>query len=101
MSRTVLVVDDEPKLRRVVREYLERDGFAVLEADSGQRALALVASARPDLVILDLGLPDLPGEEVARLLRNASDVPLVMLTAKSAESDRVMGLRLGADDYVV
>ena len=101
MSRTVLVVDDEPKLRRVVREYLERDGFAVLEADGGQRALALAASAHPDLVILDLGLPDLPGEEVARLLRKSSDVPLLMLTAKSAESDRVMGLRLGADDYVV
>jgi DNA-binding response OmpR family regulator len=101
MSRTVLVVDDEPKLRRVVREYLERDGFTVLEAEGGQRALALATSAQPDLVILDLGLPDLPGEEVARLLRKASDVPLLMLTAKSAESDRVMGLRLGADDYVV
>jgi len=101
MTRTVLVVDDEPKLRRLLRDYLERDGFTVLEADSGQRALTLATTASPDLVILDLGLPDLPGEEVARLLRRTSDVPLVMLTAKSAESDRVMGLRLGADDYVV
>jgi DNA-binding response OmpR family regulator len=101
VSRTVLVVDDEAKLRQLVRDYLERDGFTVLEADGGQRALALATSAHPDLIILDLGLPDLPGEEVARLLRKTSDVPLVMLTARAGESDRVMGLRLGADDYVV
>ncbi|CRK55280.1 Phosphate regulon transcriptional regulatory protein PhoB (SphR) [Alloactinosynnema sp. L-07] len=101
MTTTVLVVDDEPKLRRLVRDYLEREGFTVLEADDGRRALALATGAHPDLVILDLGLPDMPGEEVARLLRKTSDVPLVMLTARAAESDRVMGLRLGADDYVV
>ena len=101
VTRTVLVVDDEAKLRRLVRDYLERDGFTVLEADGGERALALATSAHPDLVILDLGLPDLPGEEVARLLRKTSDVPLVMLTARADEADRVMGLRLGADDYVV
>ena len=101
MTTTVLVVDDEPKLRRLVRDYLEREGFTVLEADDGRRALTLATGAHPDLVILDLGLPDMPGEEVARLLRKTSDVPLVMLTARAAESDRVMGLRLGADDYVV
>ncbi|MGW3353191.1 response regulator transcription factor [Nonomuraea rubra] len=101
MTSTVLVVDDEPKLRRLVKEYLERDGFIVVEAGTGRRALELIAASRPDLVILDLGLPDLPGEEVAHLVRKDSDVPIVMLTAKAAENDRVMGLRLGADDYVV
>ncbi|MFG1708650.1 response regulator transcription factor [Nonomuraea sp. M3C6] len=100
-GRTVLVVDDEPKLRRLVHDYLVRDGLTVLEAGTGRRALELIAEARPDLVILDLGLPDLPGEEVVRMVRRDSDVPIVMLTAKAAENDRVMGLRLGADDYVV
>jgi DNA-binding response OmpR family regulator len=101
MTGTVLVVDDEPKLRRLVRDYLVRDGFAVVEAGTGARALELLAAAHPDLVILDLGLPDLPGEEVARLVRKAGDVPIIMLTAKAGENDRVMGLRLGADDYVI
>ncbi|MFL6056687.1 MAG: response regulator transcription factor [Actinoallomurus sp.] len=101
MSGTVLIVDDEPKLRRLVHDYLTRDGFTVLEAGTGARALELLAAARPDVVLLDLGLPDLPGEEVVRLVRRSSDVPLIMLTAKSGENDRVMGLRLGADDYVV
>ncbi|WP_327582264.1 response regulator transcription factor [Nonomuraea sp. NBC_00507] len=101
MTSTVLVIDDEPKLRRLVKDYLERDGFIVLEAGTGRRALELIAAGRPDLVILDLGLPDLPGEEVAHLVRRDSDVPIVILTAKAGENDRVMGLRLGADDYVV
>ena len=101
MSVTVLVVDDEAKLRGLVRDYLERDGYAVLEADDGRQALTVACESQPDLVILDLGLPGLPGEEVARSLRRSSDVPIVMLTAKAAENDRVMGLRLGADDYVV
>lgn len=101
MTGTVLVVDDEPKLRRLVQDCLERDGFAVLEAGTGRRALDLLATERPDLVILDLGLPDLPGEEVIRLMRTDNDVPIVMLTAKASENDRVLGLRLGADDYVV
>ncbi|MEU0721806.1 response regulator transcription factor [Streptomyces lavendulocolor] len=100
-TATVLVVDDELKLRALVRDYLEREGYGVLEASEGRAALDLARTAHPDLVILDLGLPGLPGEEVARLLRKTSDVPIVMLTAKAAESDRVMGLRLGADDYVV
>lgn len=101
MSATVLVVDDEAKLRGLLRDYLERDGYTVLEASDGRAALDLAAASHPDLVVLDLGLPGLPGEEVARLLRKASDVPIVMLTAKASENDRVMGLRLGADDYVV
>ncbi|UQA91149.1 response regulator transcription factor [Streptomyces halobius] len=101
MTGTVLVVDDEAKLRALVRDYLERDGYTVLEAADGHRALDVAGGAHPDLVILDLGLPGLAGEEVARLLRKTSDVPIVMLTAKAGENDRVMGLRLGADDYVV
>ncbi|ASL15677.1 response regulator transcription factor [Mycobacterium avium subsp. hominissuis] len=101
VSPTVLVVDDEKKLRTLVREYLEREGYAVLEAADGQTALDLARTAGPDLVLLDLGLPRLPGDEVARLLRKDSDLPIVMLTAKASENDRVAGLRLGADDYVV
>jgi DNA-binding response OmpR family regulator len=98
---TVLVVDDEAKLRGLLRDYLERDGYTVVEAADGQAALDLALASRPALVVLDLGLPGLPGEEVARLLRKASDVPIVMLTARATENDRVAGLRLGADDYVV
>lgn len=100
-TSTVLVVDDEPKLRGLVRDYLERDGYTVQEAGEGRQALDLARTTHPDLVILDLGLPGLPGEEVARLLRKTSDVPIIMLTAKAGENDRVIGLRIGADDYVV
>ena len=98
---TVLVVDDERKIRDLVRSYLEREGYAVLQADTGQRALEAVSRAEPDLVVLDLMLPDLSGEEVARSLRENSPVPIIMLTAKSSEDDRVAGLRIGADDYLV
>jgi len=94
------VVDDERKLRALIRVYLERDGYTVVEADTGQAALAMTARALPDLVILDLGLPDLPGEEVLRLLRR-DEVPVVVLTARATEPDRVAGLRAGADDYLV
>lgn len=97
---TVLVVDDERKIREVVRTYLEREGYRVLETGSGDAALDLVRRAQPDLVVLDLGLPDLPGDEVVRLLRRVSDVPVVMLTARASEGDRVAGLQLGADDYI-
>jgi len=100
-TATVLVVDDERKIRDLVQAYLEHDGYAVLVADSGQRALEAVARARPDLVVLDLGLPDLSGEEVTRSIRSGSDVPIIILTAKADEEDRVTGLRLGADDYLV
>ena len=98
---TVLVVDDERKIRELVRPYLERAGYAVLLADGGEAALAAAARAQPDLVVLDLMLPDLAGEEVARSLRAISDVPIIMLTAKAGEDDRVTGLQLGADDYLV
>jgi len=100
MAATVLLVEDERKLRDLVRSYLERAGFAVLSTGSGAEALTLASSASPDLVVLDLGLPDVPGETVARELRLAGQTPILMLTAKSAEEDRVRGLELGADDYV-
>ena len=100
MAATVLLVEDERKLRELVRSYLERAGFAVLSTGSGAEALTLASSASPDLVVLDLGLPDVPGETVARELRLAGQTPILMLTARSAEEDRVRGLELGADDYV-
>ncbi len=100
MAATVLVVEDEGKLRELVRSYLERAGFTVLSTGSGAEAITMAAAAAPDLVVLDLGLPDVPGETVARELRGAGAVPIVMLTAKSAEEDRIAGLELGADDYL-
>jgi len=100
MAATVLLVEDERKLRDLVRSYLERAGFTVLSTGSGAEAITLAASASPDLVVLDLGLPDIPGEVVARELRAAGSVPVLMLTAKSSEDDRIRGLELGADDYV-
>jgi DNA-binding response OmpR family regulator len=100
VTATVLLVEDERKLRDLVRSYLERAGFTVLSTGSGAQAITLAAAASPDLVVLDLGLPDVPGETVARELRSAGPVPILMLTAKSAEGDRIRGLELGADDYV-
>jgi len=100
MPATVLVVEDERKLRDFVRSYLERAGFTVLSTGSGAEAIEMATAASPDLVILDLGLPDVPGETVARELREAISTPILMLTAKSAEEDRIRGLELGADDYV-
>src|SRR5690242_19636456 len=100
MAVTVLLVEDERKLRELVRSYLERAGLTVLSTGSGAEAITLAAAASPDLIVLDLGLPDIPGETVARELRAAGPVPILMLTAKSAEEDRIAGLELGADDYV-
>ena len=100
MTATVLLVEDERKLRELVRSYLERAGLAVLSTGSGAEALTLAAEAAPDLVVLDLGLPDVPGEAVARELRAAGSVPILMLTAKAGEEDRIAGLEIGADDYV-
>jgi DNA-binding response OmpR family regulator len=97
---TVLIVEDERKLRELLRSYLERDGLTVLTAATGAEALSLATSTEPDLVVLDLGLPDIPGEAVARELRIGSAVPILILTARSDEEDRVAGLELGADDYV-
>ena len=100
MATTVLLVEDERKLRELLRSYLERAGFTVLSTGSGAEAITLASSGAPDLVILDLGLPDVPGESVARELRTMAPTPILMLTAKSSEEDRIHGLELGADDYV-
>ncbi len=100
-TATILVVDDEKKIRDLVRSYLENEGYSVLVADTGERALDTFVRARPDLIVLDLMLPDLPGEEVARAVRELAPIPIIMLTAKSSEDDRVTGLKLGADDYLV
>ncbi len=100
-AATILVVDDEQKIRDTVRQYLEHDGYSVLVADSGQRALEIFARSEPDLIVLDLMLPDLSGQEVARAIRELAPTPIIMLTAKSTEDDRVQGLKLGADDYLV
>jgi len=97
---TVLIVDDQPDIVRLVRDYLERAGFGVLTAADGEQALQIARSSHPDLVILDLTLPRLDGLDVARALRRDGDVPIIMLTARTEESDRVAGLELGADDYV-
>jgi DNA-binding response OmpR family regulator len=97
---TVLVVDDQPDIVRLVRDYLERAGFEVLAAGDGEQALQVARRQHPDLVILDLGLPGLDGLDVARSLRRDGDLPIIMLTARTEESDRVAGLELGADDYV-
>lgn len=97
----VLVVDDERKVREIVGTYLERQGYAVTLAATGGAALDAAVREHPDLIVLDLRLPDIPGEEVARSIRDVSPVPIIMLTAKSAEDDRITGLRVGADDYLV
>jgi DNA-binding response OmpR family regulator len=100
MTATVLLVEDERKLRDLVRSYLERAGLTVLSTGSGAEAISMFGSAAPDLVILDLRLPDVPGETVAGEVRAAGATPILMLTAKSGEDDRIAGLELGADDYV-
>src|ERR1700745_977725 len=100
MTATVLLVGDEAPLRDLVRSYLERAGFMVLSTGSGAEAISMFGSATPDLVVLDLGLPDVPGEAVAREVRAAGATPILILTAKSGEDDRIAGLELGADDYV-
>jgi DNA-binding response OmpR family regulator len=100
VSALVLIVEDEQKIRDLVRRYLEREGLRVLTTGSGAEALSMAEDARPDLVVVDLGLPDVPGETVARELRARSNVPIVMLTARADERDRIAGLELGADDYV-
>jgi two-component system alkaline phosphatase synthesis response regulator PhoP len=98
--KTILVVDDEAKIVQLARDYLEASGFTVSSSLRGQEALAIVRRDKPDLVILDLGLPDLDGLDVARALRRDSSIPIVMLTARGAESDKLVGLELGADDYL-
>ena len=96
----ILVVDDEPKIARLVVDYLEQAGFAVSVARDGEEALRRAHQERPDLIVLDLGLPRIDGLEVTRRLRRDSGVPIIMLTARDDETDKIVGLELGADDYV-
>jgi DNA-binding response OmpR family regulator len=99
--RTILVVEDEMKIAGLVRDYLQHAGFEVIVAGDGEAALSSARGSKPDLVLLDLGLPGLDGLDVTRELRRTTNLPIVMLTARGDESDRVAGLELGADDYVV
>ena len=100
VARTVLVVEDEVKIRSLLRAYLERAGYSVLTTGSGAEGLTLALEARPDLIVLDLGLPDVPGETVAREIRRSGPIPILVLTARAGEEDRIAGLELGVDDYV-
>jgi two-component system, OmpR family, alkaline phosphatase synthesis response regulator PhoP len=100
MGATILVVDDEPQLVRVLRGYLEQAGYRVVAAHAGPEAMAQFQSRRPDLVLLDLNLPGMDGFEVARAIRRQGNTPIIMLTARVEETDRLIGLELGADDYV-
>jgi two-component system KDP operon response regulator KdpE len=99
-NRRILVVDDEERMVRFIRLNLEHDGFQAVEAFNGQQAMDRLRETLPDLVLLDVMLPDIDGFEVLRLIRESNDVPVIMLTAKGEEDDRVQGLELGADDYV-
>jgi DNA-binding response OmpR family regulator len=100
MPALILVVDDEPNVTRLARDYLEKNGFRVLIASDGQSALTMARHEKPDLVLLDLMLPQIDGREVCRILRRESEVPIIMLTALSEEIDQVTGLEIGADDYI-
>ena len=99
--KTILVVEDEPQIARLVRDYLEHAGFAVLMAGDGESALHHVRAVKPDLMVLDLGLPGMDGLDVTRTVRSFSTMPIIVLTARADETDRVVGLELGADDYMV
>ena len=101
MNERVLVVDDEPSVQEVARAYLEREGFIVDSAIDGNAALAAIERKPPQLIVLDLMLPDVPGEEIAARVLERSDVPILMLTAKAGEDQRLAGFDLGADDYLV
>src|SRR5450756_1556334 len=98
--KTILIVDDEPKIVQLARDYLEHAGFRVQTASDGPVTLMVVRSFKPDLVVLDLGLPNLDGLDVIRQLRKESNVPIIVLTARAEESDKLVGLELGADDYI-
>ena len=100
MNETILVVDDEPKIVKLARDYLEMNGFQVKSAGDGVTALAMARRDKPNLIVLDLMLPGMDGLDVCRALRRESDVPIIMLTARSEESDQLIGLELGADDYI-
>ncbi len=100
MNELILVVDDEPKIVKLAQDYLQQAGFTVLSAMDGTTAIAMARHERPDLIVLDLNLPGMDGIDVCRAIRRESDVPVVMLTARDSETDRLIGLELGADDYI-
>lgn len=100
MNEVILVVDDEPKILKLARDYLEQGRFQVLAAGDGVTALQMARTEQPDLIVLDLMLPEMDGLDVCRNLRRESDVPIIMLTARAEEVDRLIGLELGADDYI-
>ena len=100
MNEKVLVVDDEPEIVRVLRGYLEQSNYTVIAAYSGPEALRRARTESPDLILLDIMLPGMDGIDVCKALRQSSNVPIIMLTARVEETDRVLGLELGADDYV-
>ena len=100
MNELILVVDDEPKIVKLARDYLQQGNFRVVIAANGQAALTTARHKRPDLIVLDLNLPGMDGLDVCRALRRESDVPIIMLTARVEETDRLIGLELGADDYI-
>ncbi len=101
MPRKILVADDEPKIVRLVSAYLEAAGYAVIAARDGNEALLKFRSEKPDCAILDISMPEIDGLDVARAIRKASDAPIIFLTARTEETDRIVGLEMGADDYVV
>ncbi len=101
MSRVILIVDDEAKIREVLTSYLQKEGFTTLEAATGTEALHIIQQETLDFVILDLMLPDVTGETICQTIRQQSPVPILMLTAKVSEADRIKGLSIGADDYVI
>lgn len=101
LNKKIVVIDDEQSVQEVVRGYLEKDGYLVYVAGNGRDGLAIAERTKPGLIVLDLMLPDIPGEEIAREIRSRSDVPILMLTAKASEDERIDGLALGADDYLV
>jgi len=101
MTKKILVVDDEKKIRNIVKAYLEKDNFIVKTAADGKKALELLETFQPDLMVLDLMLPELSGEKICQHIRQSSKLPILMLTAKSREKDKINGLNYGADDYLV
>jgi two-component system alkaline phosphatase synthesis response regulator PhoP len=100
MTQTILVVDDEPEIVRLLRSYLEQDGYRVVTAYNGEEALYTARHEKPDLVVLDVLMPKMDGLEFTRRVRREQDVPIIMLTARAEETDRIVGLEMGADDYV-
>jgi len=100
MTELILVVEDEPKIAKLARDYLERSGYQVVTAVDGTTALTIFRHEKPSMVVLDLNLPGMDGLDVCRALRRESDVPIIMLTARVDETDRLIGLELGADDYI-